>query len=164
MIDIRLFSGVLLSVVTLLSGCDVSKDDTAAAPTPGKPSSRTGAITPVTHRPRVPPHVLEIGRTVYQKHCAACHGDKAQGNPQWRIKPANGMWLPPPLNGSGHTWHHPRKWLVAFIKKGSPPGKGMMPGWQGKLSDQEIEAVIYWFQSLWPDKAYFLWRQRDKQP
>ena len=32
-----------------------------------------------------------------------------------------------------------------------------MPAWGGKLSDQDIDAVIAWFQSLWPDAVYGEW-------
>jgi mono/diheme cytochrome c family protein len=36
-----------------------------------------------------------------------------------------------------------------------------MPGWRGKLSDDEIEAVIAWMQSLWPDDRYEAWYRME---
>ncbi|NDC15194.1 MAG: hypothetical protein EBZ76_08475, partial [Synechococcaceae bacterium WB9_2_170] len=27
---------------------------------------------------------LDLGRTVYQAHCASCHGEKLQGQPDWQ--------------------------------------------------------------------------------
>lgn len=36
----------------------------------------------------------------------------------------------------------------------------MLP-WKDQLSDQEIDAVIYWFQSKWPDELYAAWQEAD---
>lgn len=103
------------------------------------------------------PQQLALGAKVYQTHCAACHGDNAQGAPDWRRKDADGFYPPPPLNGSGHEWHHSTAKLREIIKHGSLPGQGRMPAWEGTLSDAEIDAVIAWFQSLWPDQVYAAW-------
>ncbi len=32
-----------------------------------------------------------------------------------------------------------------------------MPPFNDKLSSDEIDAVIAWFQSLWPDEIYRVW-------
>jgi mono/diheme cytochrome c family protein len=31
---------------------------------------------------------------------------------------------------------------------------GGMPAWKGKFSEDDIEAVIAWFQSRWPEEVY----------
>lgn len=44
-----------------------------------------------------------------------------------------------------------------MIRDGSPPGQRQMPAWGDKLSEQEIAAVVEWFQSRWPDPVYAAW-------
>lgn len=97
------------------------------------------------------------GAKLYQANCAQCHGREGEGASSWRQRSADGKFPPPPLNGTGHAWHHPRKMLHHVIKNGSPGGQGNMPAWGGKLSDEEIEDIIAWFQSRWSDEVYTAW-------
>lgn len=99
------------------------------------------------------------GAQVYQTHCATCHGAKAEATPRWTKPEADGLYPPPPLNGTAHAWHHPFPILKKTINEGTA---GRMPAWQDKLSDQEVDAVIAWFQSLWPDEGYHLWQRRHE--
>lgn len=101
---------------------------------------------------------LARGRALFQANCAVCHGGGAQGAFNWRVQQPDGRFPPPPLNGSGHAWHHPREQLHAVIRNGTQPD-GNMPAWGGKLSDTQIEEIISWFQSLWPDEVYTAWAQ-----
>ena len=101
--------------------------------------------------------VLADGKQLFYSHCAQCHGSNAQGHPQWRKVGPDGKYPAPPLNGSGHAWHHSRAVLRNVIKNGSPQGQGNMPAWQDKLTDQQIEHIIDYFQSLWPDQVYSAW-------
>ncbi len=107
--------------------------------------------------------VIRLGGEVYRRHCAGCHGPQAQGDPAWRHRSADGFYPPPPLDGSGHAWHHPTAVLKDVIRNGSPPGRGKMPAWRGKLDEGEITAVIAWFQSLWPDEVYAAWYDREQR-
>ena len=34
-----------------------------------------------------------------------------------------------------------------------------MPAWKDVLSDDEIDAIITWLTSLWPDQIYQHWRE-----
>jgi mono/diheme cytochrome c family protein len=34
-----------------------------------------------------------------------------------------------------------------------------MPAWKGKLSDAQIDAVIEWMQSTWPDPVFAAWHE-----
>ena len=103
------------------------------------------------------------GAKLYQQNCAACHGQQAQGQAGWRQKGVNGKYPPPPLNGTGHTWHHPMAALKETIKQGTIKRGGGMPAWGGKLSDQEIERIIAWLQSRWSDDIYVAWRKTDEK-
>ena len=105
--------------------------------------------------------VLSLGQDVYRENCAACHGPNAEGAANWRKRNALGAYPAPPLNGSGHAWHHSTRVLTSVILEGSQDGrqtaKTKMPAWRGVLSDAEVKAVIVWFQSLWPQPVYDAW-------
>jgi mono/diheme cytochrome c family protein len=121
---------------------------------------------PVSETPvhKVGPVQLAQGEKLYQENCASCHGVKAEGDVSWRQPNADGNFPPPPLNGTGHAWHHSAEVLKSVIREGSLGGKGTMPGWAGELSEQEMDAVISWFQSLWDKQVYATWyemQQRD---
>lgn len=111
--------------------------------------------------------LIAEGAEVFKANCARCHGARGQGDPNWRQRGQDGLYPPPPLNGTGHAWHHPQQMLEQMIKYGSPQDAagnrtGNMPAWGGSLGDRQIRAVIAWFQSLWPDQVYALWYQRQQ--
>ncbi len=107
------------------------------------------------------PQVIAQGQRLFQANCAVCHGVQAQGAPNWERPGADGKYPPPPLDGSAHAWHHPRSALRQVIKQGTVHIGGGMPAWGDKLSDAEIDAVIAWFQSTWPDEIYAAWTEID---
>ncbi len=113
-------------------------------------------------RTAVPASVVQKGQGLFTRHCARCHGDNAQGDVNWRAPGADGRYPPPPLDGSGHAWHHPMPLLRDIILKGTEPA-GNMPGWEEKLSREDVDAIIYWFQSLWPEDVYTAWRDNSKR-
>ena len=99
------------------------------------------------------------GQEIYAQHCAACHGAKLEGQPNWRERMANGRMPAPPHDESGHTWHHTDEVLFGITKHGLVPGKYAPPGYQsdmpafgGTLSDTEIRAVLAFIQSHWKTK------------
>ena len=101
------------------------------------------------------PAQLASGQNVYAQHCAACHGAKLEGQPNWRARLPNGRMPAPPHDDSGHTWHHPDAVLFGITKHGlvppyAPPGyESDMPAFAGKLSDAEIRAVLAYIESYW---------------
>ncbi|MEJ2346011.1 MAG: cytochrome c [Gammaproteobacteria bacterium] len=122
----------------------------------------TGADAPAVERVR-DSFEIRHGARLFEANCATCHGSQGQGDPNWRQRGPDGKFPPPPLNGTGHAWHHPLKMLKYVIKNGSPGGQGNMPAWKDKLSDREIDAIIAWFQSQWPDHAYNAWYQINRR-
>ena len=106
---------------------------------------------------------ISRGGNLFQQNCAECHGAVGQGDPNWRQRDADGLFPAPPLNGTGHAWHHPQAMLHYVIKNGSPGGQGKMPAWGEKLNDQEIEDVIAWFKSKWPQPVYEAWYQMNER-
>lgn len=101
------------------------------------------------------PAQLALGQKLYAQHCAACHGAKLEGQPDWRQRMPNGRMPAPPHDESGHTWHHPDRVLFGITKQGltppyAPPGyESDMPAFAGKLSDDEIRAVLAYIKSQW---------------
>ncbi|QKT04166.1 cytochrome c [Ectothiorhodospiraceae bacterium 2226] len=110
-----------------------------------------------------PEERVELGRTLFQQHCATCHGAGAEGDPNWRYRDEQGMFPPPPLNGTAHAWHHPWSELRDIIQHGSRPGEGRMPAWNDVLSEEEIDSIIMWFITLWPDEVYAAWHEIDQR-
>ena len=102
------------------------------------------------------------GLQLYQQHCSSCHGKQAEGAIQWHQKNAQGQFPPPPLNGTGHTWHHSYALLVKIIKEGTSATGGNMPAWQGRLSDQQIDDILYWVQSQWDKEIYEAWQSTNQ--
>ena len=98
-----------------------------------------------------------LGKKLYAQHCASCHGDNLQGQPNWRRRLPNGKLPAPPHDETGHTWHHPDWQLFEMTKSGRNPFapaniKTDMPAFTGTLSDQEIRAVLEFIKSRWPEK------------
>ena len=100
--------------------------------------------------------LLAMGGAVYKTHCAACHGAKLEGQPDWRSRGADGMLPAPPHDASGHTWHHPDAILFRITKKGVAAVAGdanyktTMQAYEGILTDEEIVAVLSWIKAQWP--------------
>ena len=100
---------------------------------------------------------LEQGRTLFLQHCAVCHGPRAEGTSNWQQPDANGHYPPPPLNGSAHAWHHDLPLLQRTIREGGQKLGGQMPPFAQLLDAPQIDSVIAYFQSQWPDEVYQKW-------
>ena len=101
------------------------------------------------------PDLVALGATVYEQHCAACHGRELEGEPDWRRRKADGTLPAPPHDATGHTWHHSDELLFRLTRDG--PGviagedyRTAMPAYGGILSDREIWSVLAYIKSRWP--------------
>ena len=102
------------------------------------------------------------GKQVFKENCASCHGDSGQGLVKdWKKSDANGKFPAPPLNGTAHAWHHSKELLLRTVNNGGIPLGGTMPAFKDKLTDKQKEAVLAYVMSLWPDKTYSQWAQRN---
>jgi mono/diheme cytochrome c family protein len=101
------------------------------------------------------PDVVGLGAEVYAQHCASCHGARLEGQANWRERLPNGRLPAPPHDESGHTWHHADHVLFAITKNGlvppyAPDGyESDMPAFGGRLTDDEIWAVLAYLKSHW---------------
>ena len=115
--------------------------------------------TTASAAPELDPGLVARGRELYQTNCAVCHGAEGRGDPNWRHRGSHGKFLPPPLDDSGHAWHHDRKALVRAITQGTIASGGGMPAWGEKFSAADIDALIAAIQSFWSEKTYNAWRK-----
>jgi len=143
-----------------------AKEPALPAAEPAKPTAESGQpAAPAVESPKnlaarkLDPEKLKRGEAVYRQNCSSCHGPNGEATPGWRTPGADGKYPPPPLDGSAHAWHHSTETLEEMIRKGSPGGAGGMPAWDGKLTNQEIDDVIVWIKSLWPDDVYEVWHK-----
>ena len=102
------------------------------------------------------PQVLRVGARIYAQQCAACHGAKGEGQPDWRDRGPDGLLPAPPQDATGHNWQHPGEQLFAITQQGlaqlikQPDYRTAMPIYGGVLSDDEIVAVLSWIKAQWP--------------
>jgi len=105
---------------------------------------------------------VQQGKTLFGANCASCHGQNAEATPNWKQTDSNGKYPPPPLNGSAHAWHHDIDQLRRSIREGGLKLGGVMPAFGERLTATEIDSVIAYFQSQWPEETYQRWSGRFK--
>jgi mono/diheme cytochrome c family protein len=99
------------------------------------------------------------GTVLYAQHCASCHGDSLQGQPNWRQRKPDGRLPAPPHDDSGHTWHHADQQLFRITKDGvkpplAPEGyESDMPAFGDVITDEEIWEVLSFIKSTWTEKS-----------
>ena len=117
----------------------------------------------INQQRNIDPVVYSKGQRLFLENCASCHGKQGEGAKNWRTPDAQGKNQPPPLNGTGHTWHHSPKALKVVIKNGTGKIGGNMPAWKDKLSNYEIELILTWITAQWSDEIYTSWYNRFHQ-
>ena len=103
---------------------------------------------------------VQQGQKLFTENCARCHGANAEATSNWKQTDKDGKYPPPPLNGTGHAWHHDIAQLQESIREGGKQLGGTMPPFKDKLTAQQIDQVIAYFQSKWPDELYQKWAIR----
>jgi mono/diheme cytochrome c family protein len=105
---------------------------------------------------------VNFGKEVFAQNCAVCHGYKAEKTINWKQTLSDGSYPPPPLNDKAHAWHHPYSQLSEIINNGGKSYGGKMPSFKDKLTQDEIDAAIAYFQSFWDDEHYGYWSEVNK--
>lgn len=111
---------------------------------------------------------LEIGNSIYEIHCASCHGFNGEGQfPDAPMQADNtGRIGAPPHNESGHSWHHADELLFEIIHDGGHASSDMfyeMPIFGETLSDDEINAVLAYIKTMWTDEQRLIQAERSLQ-
>ena len=101
------------------------------------------------------PVAVARGQEIYVNACAACHGQKLEGQQNWNERGPDGRLPAPPHNEKGHTWHHADRQLFEITKYGTaafaPQGyQTDMRGYQDVLTDNEILDVLAYIKAQWP--------------
>ena len=160
-LDKRQLSILIIGVfaaVLLLSGCEKPPEE-AIMPITAM-SNQSASVGGATKNRWYSRDQVARGYEIFQANCVACHKSDASGTPNWREADASGKYPPPPLNGTAHTWHHPLKILRLVVNKGGLSLGGSMPGFEDKLDAKQVDDVLAWVQSNWPDDIYQVWRDR----
>ena len=108
------------------------------------------------------------GQVLYGVRCASCHGRNLEGQPNWQTPLPSGRLPAPPHDKTGHTWHHTDDALTGITKLGLKPFAGDnyesdMPAFGAILSDEEIEAILTYIKSTWPEREQTYQQQRTQQ-
>jgi S-disulfanyl-L-cysteine oxidoreductase SoxD len=154
-----------LFLLCLLAGCAGANE-----PAPGRNGGPELNLTPAAPTPD--PAIVSLGETIYADYCAECHGQNLEGEAEWQERNADGSFRAPPHDASGHTWHHSDRILRESILEGGArlndlPGGGTsnMPAYAGTLGEQEIEAVLAYLKSSWPEEIRAIqWEQTVSDP
>jgi cytochrome c oxidase cbb3-type subunit 3 len=76
------------------------------------------------------------GAAIFAENCAACHGELGKGNHELGAPDlTDQIWL----YGDGKE---------AIVQQITRPKQGVMPAWQGRLSDTEIKQAAIYVHSL----------------
>ncbi|MBI2887084.1 MAG: cytochrome c [Chloroflexi bacterium] len=109
--------------------------------------------------------IVARGAQLYATNCQACHGDK-NGVGRLPYAPSHG--------NDGHTWHHSDRNLIDIIMNGGdemttmmrsmsgvPEDAPRMPAWKGKLSEEEVRAILAYIKTFWtPERR----RMQERSP
>lgn len=82
------------------------------------------------------PQAIAAGAAMFADNCAACHGEKAEGNRELGApRLSDGLWL----------YGGDRASLITSIHSSR---KGVMPAWQGRLSEETIKKLTVYVHTL----------------
>lgn len=123
-----------LAAVIALTGCAKSSQSAATA-------ASAAAENPAS---------ASDGATIYNENCSSCHQADGKGIPE----------AFPPLAGNPTVTGTPVA-VIAIVKDGlegrvtvgGQAYSGIMPRWQGVLSDEQIASVISYIRSSWKNDA-----------
>lgn len=94
--------------------------------------------------------LISLGKTIYDKNCASCHGAQGEGKPP--------HW-PPLANNQSIEMQSAVNPIRMVLNGGYPPGtRGNpmpygMPPFAGLLSDNEVAAVVSYIRTAWGNRG-----------
>ena len=110
------------------------------------------------------PAQVALGHSLYDQHCAFCHGAALEGRAGWDGDYPAGKRPALPLDGTAAIWRLADRDLFDVTKFGgqpfSPPSyENGMPGFEGRLADADIWAILAYVKSRWPEEV----RERQRE-
>ncbi len=109
------------------------------------------------------PATLAAGQAIYEANCATCHGINGEGEPNWKVPDANGLYPAPPHDSSGHTWHHADALLLQVIRDGSGVPNSKMLAYGTILTPAEIEEALGYIKTFWAQDEREFQQQMTEQ-
>ena len=110
---------------------------------------------------------IKNGKILYNQYCVSCHQANLAGATNWQGLDEDGHRKAPPLNGTGHTWHHTDELLHRMIKYGFAKliknYEGKMMGFGDEISDEGIDNILSYIKSYWKDDIYEYHLEMSKQ-
>lgn len=92
---------------------------------------------------------VDRGEKLYQTYCVSCHGVKGVGERPDDIYAMDEYgFVAPPMDDTGHAWHHTDEALINTILDGSPRNP-RMTAWKEVLSREDAEDLVPYIKSLW---------------
>lgn len=132
-----------LTLIIALTSCSASPPPTA---NPNEP-------TPLPPIPTLSLDDIAAGESLYNQHCASCHGADLHGQPNWKQPLPNGKYPAPPHDNTGHTWHHNDDVLIGVIMNGGDGTGNMthgdMPAFKDKLTVAQVRQILTYIKSQW---------------
>jgi len=129
----------------------LSDEDIQAMAVYLKALPKRDAEPPPTSQARmVSPDVMELGRKVYGKQCAMCHGNDGKGFPPN---------YPPLADNQSITMATPVNPIRMVLNGGYPPGTKKnpkphgMPPFSHILNDDEVSAVVTYIRVAWQNRG-----------
>ena len=114
--------------------------------------------TPVDYHIRHGTQKDKNGKILYNQYCASCHQPNLAGAANWQGLDEDGHRKAPPLNGTGHTWHHTDELLHRMIEYGFAKQiknyEGKMMGFGDKITDEGIDNILSYIKFYWKDDIY----------
>ena len=86
------------------------------------------------------PLMIIRGKIIYENNCVSCHQVNLIGAANWKGLDEDGHRKAPPLNGTGHTWHHDDATLHNIIKYGLAK---LVKNYEGKMLGYEDLSLIH---------------------
>jgi mono/diheme cytochrome c family protein len=140
------FAAILLLLLTI--ACSTEQPTTPqpappAQPTAGQPSTApTSPTGPTgTETSTAGTATAEAMKPVYQKNCLPCHG--ADGKGTKTISPKM-----PDFTDAAWQAKEEDEELIGSVTNGIGTGKGSMPAWKGRLTEEEIKGLVAYVRTF----------------
>lgn len=143
--------GLLLLGLALAFGLMACGNDDKSAEKSGTITSAKSAPFPIG----IPTGTeLTQAQTLYNDHCAECHGENGEGEQPDPYAPGKA----PPHDPTGHTWHHPDQVNLNTVLVGGVN----MPAFGDKLSHPEAMLILGYIKTWWGEDELTVQRQRTE--
>jgi len=148
---------ILIFLTILFVGCNKTKTEIKE-----KKKITKNIIDPSTQR-WYSKEMVKYGKPIYEKHCSSCHGLKGEGQRlEWNVKISREKYPIPSLGNGSHAINHSLKGLRLTLKDGGKPIGGLMPSFKDKLTKEDIDETIAYFQNFWNKDNYEKWLKNSE--